>query len=155
MKEVEIIEFNENFKSDFARLNYEWIEELFAIEPHDREILDNPVEYIINNGGQIFFAILENKAVGTVALINFDEDSFELAKMGVSPELQGHKIGHKLMEACLNYAKNSTKNKVFLLSNRKLVPALSLYKKFGFVEVPLDPENQYERTDIQMELLLK
>jgi GNAT superfamily N-acetyltransferase len=154
MKQVEIVEFTEKYAADFARLNYEWIEHFFQIEAHDREMLDNPVEYIIKDGGQIFFALSGEKAVGTAALLRVGEESFELAKMAVAPEYRGLKIGDKLMSACLEYAKNVGKRRVFLLSNTKLAPALALYKKFGFREIPLDPDNLYERTDIQMEILL-
>jgi putative acetyltransferase len=154
MKQVEIVEFTEKYAADFARLNYEWIEHFFQIEAHDREMLDNPVEYIIKDGGQIFFALSGEKAVGTVALLRVGEESFELAKMAVAPEYRGLKIGDKLMSACLEYAKNVGKRRVFLLSNTKLAPALALYKKSGFREIPLDPDNLYERTDIQMEILL-
>src|SRR5690606_5424235 len=88
-KEVEVIEFKEEYAKDFADLNYEWIEDLFMIEDHDREILDHPVEYIINKGGQIFLALVEGQAVGTVALIPVGKDSFELAKMAVSSKYRG------------------------------------------------------------------
>lgn len=154
-KTVELTKFSEKYAADFARLNYEWIEELFKIELHDREMLDNPNEYIINDGGQIFFALLDGKAVGTVALLRVGDDSFELAKMAVSPKYRGLKIGDKLMSACLEYAKKVGKKRVFLLSNTKLIPAITLYKKFGFKETPLDPNVLYERTDIQMEIIFE
>lgn len=153
-KEVQVVEFDEKFAKDFADLNYEWIKDYFAIEEHDREMLDNPLEFIINRGGQIFIALVDEKAVGTVALINEGETGFELAKMAVTANSRGLKIGDKLMSACLEYAKKVGKERVFLLSNRKLIPAITLYKKFGFQEIPLDPNNLYQRTDIQMELIL-
>lgn len=153
-KEVKVIEFREKYAGDFASLNYEWIEDMFVIEEHDREVLDHPIEYIINDGGQIFFALFDGEAAGTVALIRVGEDTYELAKMAVSSKYRGLKIGDKLMSACLDYAEKSGKKRVFLLSNRKLIPAINLYKKFGFTETPMDPDFTYERTDIQMELLL-
>ena len=118
-------------------------------------MLDNPYEYIINRGGQIFIALLGDEAVGTVALIKEPNESFELAKMAVTANLRGLKIGDKLMAACLDYAKRVGQRRVFLLSNRKLIPALTLYKKFGFREVPIHPNTAYQRTDIEMELILK
>jgi DNA-binding MarR family transcriptional regulator/GNAT superfamily N-acetyltransferase len=154
-KEVEIVQFEPKYAADFARLNYEWIEQYFTIEDHDHEMLDDPVQYIIKPGGQIFLALVGGEAVGTVALINDRDNSFELAKMAVTSKYRGLKIGEKLMNDCLDHARRAGKAKVFLLSNRKLIPAISLYRKFGFEEVPLDPNNLYQRTDIQMELILK
>ncbi|CAN5525502.1 hypothetical protein BH10ACI1_BH10ACI1_28150 [soil metagenome] len=152
---VRIIEFENSYSDDFARLNYEWIEEYFTIEAPDREMLDNTNEYIIKPGGQIFFGEMNGEICGTVALINNDNESFELAKMAVAPKYRGLKIGDKLMSACLEYAVKKDKKRIFLLSNTKLIPALNLYKKFGFVEIPLDPNLPYMRTDIQMELRLE
>jgi len=43
--------------------------------------------------------------------------------------------------------------KLFLESNRILTPALSLYQKLGFVEM-VGATSPYERSDIQMELIL-
>ena len=118
-------------------------------------MLDNPNEYIINRGGQIFFASISDKIVGTVALIAVGDDSFELAKMAVTSEFRGLKIGDELMMACIEYSKKIGKKRIFLLSNTKLLPALNLYKKFNFKEIPLDPNTPYQRTDIQMELSLE
>jgi len=40
-----------------------------------------------------------------------------------------------------------------LYSHKKLVPAINLYKKVGFVEVPLERDVHYERANIKMMLL--
>jgi putative acetyltransferase len=149
-----IIEFERRYAEDFARLNYEWIEEYFAVEEHDREMLDAPEEFIINQGGQIFFAKIGDKIVGTVALIAVGDDSFELAKMAVDKDFRGLKIGDALMSGCIRYSRQIGKKRIFLLSHTKLVPAINLYRKFGFEEVPLDSEMPYQRPDIQMELNL-
>ncbi len=152
-KEFKVVKFDQKYADDFARLNYEWIEELFAIEQHDREMLDNPYEYIIKPGGHIFVALIGDEAVGTVALLKVGEESFELAKMAVTAKCRGLKIGDKLMSKCLEYAKKVGKKRVFLLSNRKLIPALTLYKKYGFKEIPLEFSTLYQRTNIQMEII--
>jgi ribosomal protein S18 acetylase RimI-like enzyme len=149
---LEIIDFSEDWTKDFAALNYEWIEKYFAVEQHDREILDRPRECIIDPGGQIFMAIFDGQAAGTVALIPSAEDVMELTKMAVSPNFQGLGIGSKLMARCVEFAKERGVKIVFLESNRKLTPALNLYRKFGFVEVPEDPDSFYSRADIRMEL---
>jgi len=98
--EVKIVEFDERFVKDFADLNYEWIEKAYTIEEHDREVLDHPAEQITASGGQIFFALVGDKPTGTVALIEMDAESFELAKMAVSPDFRGLGISNKLLVAC-------------------------------------------------------
>ena len=143
-----------DYADDFARLNYEWVEAYFEVEEPDRKVLDNPDSYVIKPGGQIFFAKIGNEVVGTVALINVDDETFELAKMGVTTKYRGFGIGEKLMEACVSYAQNVNKKRLFLDSNRKLVPAIKLYKKTGFREIPVDKSTPYARSDIRMEMFL-
>lgn len=152
--EVKIHEFEDRFADDFASLNYEWISDMYEIEEHDREQLDNPEDYIISHGGQILTATISEKAVGTVALIEIDDDTFELGKMAVTPKYRGFRIGDKLMSACIDYAKKVGKKSIILESNTKQIPAIKLYRKFGFVEIPLDPNTPYERANIRMELVL-
>ena len=90
-----------------------------------------------------------NEIVGVVSLIN-QKTFFELSKMAVAPKYQGLKIGEKLMDFCIQFAKNQQWKSVTLYSNRKLIPAIELYKKTGFKEVELEKKSHYERSDIKM-----
>lgn len=154
MSEVVIVGFQERFAEDFGRLNYEWIERSYGIEDHDREILDHPNQSVIDPGGQIFFAVKDEVAVGTVAMIPYGVRSFELAKMAVEPEARGHGVGDKLMEACVEFARAKSAKSIILESNTKQEAAINLYRKFGFVEIPLDPNSHFVRANIRMELAI-
>lgn len=149
---VEIVEFSDEWAEDFAALNYEWIEKFFAIEKHDRDILDNPREAVIESGGQIFMAVVSGLAAGTVALIPSGDGVLELTKMAVAPEFQGMGIANHLMQSSIEHARKTGVGRVFLESHRSLQPALALYRKFGFVEVPADRNSEYARADIRMEI---
>ena len=153
---VEIVRFRPEYAGAFARLNYEWIEKYFRIEPHDRELLDFPFEAIISKGGDIFFAVLHKtpEPVGTVALIEHGAMEFELAKMAVAPDHQGLGIGKRLMTACIDHARAVGKDHIFLESNTALAPAIALYRQAGFEEVELDPDSFYSRVNIRMQLAL-
>ncbi|MFN0140654.1 MAG: GNAT family N-acetyltransferase [Pyrinomonadaceae bacterium] len=151
---VEVVEFRSEFAANFAELNYEWIETYFSVERHDREILDHPRENVIEPGGQIFMALVDRKAVGTVAMIPAGQGVFELTKMAVSPRFQGRGIANYLMRACIEFARNVGAQIIFLESHRSLKAALALYRKFGFVETPPDPNSEYTRADIRMELAI-
>ena len=154
LSEVEVIEFEDRYADDFAQLNYYWISRDYKIEEHDREILDDPSGYIISKGGQVFFALVGEQVVGTVALIQIDEETFELGKMAVSPAFRGYNIGLKLMDACIEYSKKAGKKRIILDSNTKQIAAINLYKKVGFKEIPLAPNALYERSNIRMEKIL-
>ena len=147
---VEIISSNDQYITQFADLNFEWLEKYFYIENYDREVLTNPKKYILNEGGQILFALIDGKAVGTVALIKRDEGVFELSKMAVTEDYKGLRIGQKLMYACIDYAGQHGVKRLFLDSNRKLIPALKLYAKVEFKEIPTPKDTPYERADIRM-----
>ncbi len=152
--EIQITRYDQHFAADFARLNYQWIEEYFVIEPHDREMLDDPGPQIIDMGGEIFFALLNEEVVGTAALMRKSADVFELAKMAVSPSMRGKGIGDRLIEACIDHARNAGTSRIFLLSNTLLTPAIKLYRKHGFVETLGDERSPYERVNIRMELAI-
>lgn len=151
---VDIVDFADEWAEDFASLNYRWIGEYFAIEEHDHEILDHPRTSVIEPGGHIFIALVAGRAVGTVALIPAGPGRLELTKMAVAPEFQGMGVANRLMEKCVMYAAANAVACIFLESHRSLAPAISLYRKFGFVEVPTDPNSEYARADIRMELAM-
>lgn len=150
---ITIIPFEEKYAQDFYNLNADWLKKYFYIEPYDEKVLSNPQEYVLDPGGFIFFAKYNNEIVGVVSFIN-QKTFFELSKMAVSPKYQGLKIGLKLMNFCIEFAKNQHWKSITLYSHRKLVPAINLYKKIGFKEIPLEEVSHYERSDIKMLLNL-
>jgi ribosomal protein S18 acetylase RimI-like enzyme len=155
MDEIAIIEFDERHAKRFADLNYQWIGETYGIEPHDRDVLDHPRDSIISPGGQVFFALAGNHVAGTVAMIPFEDDAFELTKMAVDPAFRGRGIGDKLMQACIDFTRSGGRRRIILESNTKQAAAIHLYRKFGFKEIPLDPNSQYVRANIRLELVVQ
>ncbi len=147
---IHILAYSDELKDSFKALNLEWLEKYFTVEPVDDALLSDPQATIIDNGGHIFFAELKGSIVGTVALIRHGDDEFELGKMAVTESAQGFGIGNLLMERCINTARSMGLRKLVLYSNTSLVRAIHLYKKFGFVEVPL-LQSEYQRTNIKME----
>ncbi|MCV6631570.1 MAG: bifunctional helix-turn-helix transcriptional regulator/GNAT family N-acetyltransferase [Flavobacteriaceae bacterium] len=150
--EIHIQPFKIEYASAFAKLNLEWLDHYFEIEPIDREVLSHPKNYILNKGGFIFFAIYKEEAVGTVALMPTKLDGMELTKMAVSPRYRGLKIGRKLMDTCIKHAQSMGWRSLVLYSNTKLESAIRLYKKVGFKEIPLPKDNPYIRSNIKMRL---
>jgi hypothetical protein len=75
----------------FRDINFDWIERFFAVEAKDRETLEQAQARIIDPGGAILMAVEGDAALGCVALIVIDEDTVELAKMGVRPAAQGRR----------------------------------------------------------------
>ena len=149
--EVEIIDYEPRYRREFTDMNIEWISHYFTVEPHDLEQLENPEEYILAKGGQIFFARCGDEIVGTAALIKNSETVYEIAKMAVKPAFKGLGAGEKLGRHLIGAAKNAGCNRLFLESNQQLIPALALYKKLGFTEVPVG-ETLYSRVNYKAEM---
>jgi DNA-binding MarR family transcriptional regulator/GNAT superfamily N-acetyltransferase len=149
---VQIVAYRPQYAAAFKQLNVEWLEKYFYVEAIDEEILSHPDDYIIQPGGQIFMALIDEQPVGTAALIAVGDDSFELSKMSVTPNLQGKGIGRRLVNRAIRYFQESGRSRLYLESNSKLKPALKLYESVGFVHKPKpDSESHYQRADVYME----
>jgi ribosomal protein S18 acetylase RimI-like enzyme len=147
---IAIVDFDEARHRDaFRDLNVEWITRHFALEDTDRRMLDDPVGEILSDGGHILMAVEGTRAVGTCALIRLGPHELELAKMAVAPNARGRGIGELLGRAAIERAAEVGAHRVELLSNTALEPAIQLYRKLGFREVPLGPSD-YRRANIRM-----
>ena len=148
---INIIDFDIKYAKSFYDLNIEWLKTFFYVEPYDQEVLSKPNKYIIDKGGFIFFAMKDEKVVGTVALMPTEESGIlELTKMAVLPEERGQKIGQQLLQHCINFGKAQNLKGLLLYSNTKLENAIYLYRKYGFKELELETDSPYKRSDIKM-----
>ena len=149
-----VIPFEEKYAAAFKQLNLEWLRQYFVAEPYDEYQLSHPLQEIIEKGGYIFLAKNDEHIIGTVALMKANDRSFELTKMAVTKDWQGKGISKLLMNACIEVAKEKKWDRLFLYSNTLLVPAIQLYRSYGFIEIPLESNSHYTRTNIKMELKL-
>lgn len=149
---VQIVTYRDQFRQAFESLNLDWIEEHFWVEDIDRQVLSDPKGMIVDHGGEVFFALKDHRAVGTCALIQHDDQVYELSKMAVHPSAQGQGLGNLLMDATIAWAKERHAKQIFLESNTVLGKAINLYEKYGFETTRLGEGNEYERSNIRMTL---
>lgn len=154
-KYVKIIPYESRYHMIFKTLNEDWISAHFEIEEADRQLLDHPEASILQKGGHIFVALYKEEPAGVCALIKMadDEYDFELAKMAVTPNMQGNNIGFLLGQAAVEKAAELGATKLYLESNTILRPAIRLYQKLGFKKVA-GRSTPYKRCNIQMELVV-
>lgn len=121
------------------------------MEPVDVEVVTQPEQLIIDHGGAILFAALNEEVVGTVALKKVNDDEYELCKMAVSERARGNHIGLFLGEEALKKARSMNAKRVILYSNRTFNNsiAINLYYRLGFKEISLE-KGSYDRSDIKM-----
>jgi len=150
---LRIVPYRAEHADAFRDLNLAWIRKHFVVEERDARDLGDPEAYILETGGYIFMAELNGQCVGTCALMKEGEGVFELAKMTVAESVRGLGVGRALGEAAIAHARAIRARKVELLTNSSLVPAITLYRALGFVDVPLG-DTEYARADVHMVLEL-
>ncbi len=149
---AEIVGFEPRYADDFRLLNEEWLTTYYRVEDVDAIVLRNPARKIIEPGGDILFARVGDRIVGTVALKFAGDGRYELTKMAVTPEFQGHGIGRQLLDAAIDRYRALGGSLLFLESQKRLGAALSLYERAGFEHRPRPMPSEYERADVYMEL---
>ena len=151
---VEVVSYKPEYASSFKDLNFAWLEKFFVVEPYDNDVLSNPEKYILNKGGDIYFVLENGIPKGTVALMYNEYNELEFTKMAVDESSQGKGYGNMLMQHCIDKATEMGAEDLILYSNTKLNPAISMYKKFEFVEVSVE-KSEYARCNIKMIKKLK
>lgn len=149
---MKIVSYDPKYKAEFIEMNKAWISEMFVMEEEDIRELDN-IDPYIEAGGQIFFALDDEDHVMACCMIAPREDGdWEIMKFAAKGMYTGTGAGSAALKACIDYAKEKKIEKVIIVSNRKCVHAIHLYRKFGFVEVPVDKEKfPFDRADIAFE----
>lgn len=149
-----VVDYAPKYRDAFKSLNVEWISKYWELEEPDFKALDDPEGYILNQSGVILIALDKGEPIGCCALIKQTDDTFELAKMAVSPKAQGKGVGLLLGKSIVERAKLMGLKRLYLESNSVLKPAVSLYEKIGFKHIK-GASSSYARCDVQMELQLK
>lgn len=153
---ITIVDYAPRWRADFARLNLEWLQRWFVVEPIDRAVLGDPETHLLAGGGRVLFAIAREDdgsehAVGTVALLHEGVGIYELTKMAVVPDLRGSGVGRQLMVAALDAFRATGGRQLFLESSAKLAPALALYESVGFKHHQAPRlGSHYARADVYM-----
>ena len=149
--EVNIINFKNEYEKYFYDLNIEWLNYFFEVEEYDHKVLSNAKKYIIDKGGKIFFAKLEDEIIATVALMPTENKLiYELSKMAVKPNYRNMGVGKKLLKKCINFSISNAHKSIILYSNKKLTNAIHLYRLFGFKEIKMEKKSPYSRANIKM-----
>jgi putative acetyltransferase len=147
--------FQAGDEKPFKELNEAWISRDFALEPGDREVLNDPQGKILDHSGEICVADLDGVVVGCCALVAMGPGEYELAKMTVSSEARGCGIGRRLMQFAIDHARTIGTRRLYLESNTKAASAIHLYEELGFRHLAT-PEHasKYARANVFMEMFL-
>ena len=148
--DLQIVDWSERYGDAFGRLNREWLEKYFEVEPVDEIVLGDPRATIIDHGGAILYVVTGGEAVGTAALKHQGEGVFELTKMAVTNACQGAGLGRLLLRAAIDRFEAVNGRMLYLESHSSLVPALRLYESAGFRHEAPPAPSDYARADVYM-----
>ena len=140
----------------FRALNEEWITTLFTMEDEDHYLLGDPQGHIIDIGGVVLIARLDDRIVGAVAIVPAARGAFKLSKMVVAPDLRGHGIGRAIVLEAIARARRMGGRELYLGSSTKLPSAVHVYESIGFRHISSDELGPLPnpRTDVFMKLAL-
>jgi ribosomal protein S18 acetylase RimI-like enzyme len=110
-----------------------------SVEPYEREVIAEDVEYGFDETGPtIFFAEVDGTLAGRIKMLKWWNRFAYVEDLVVNPNYRGLGIGRKLLERGLQWARENDFPGVMLETQDDNVPACTLYQSCGFVLSGLD-----------------
>lgn len=118
-------------------LNIQQKEFNVPITIEDQPDLFNIKNFYYTDGGHFWGAFIDNKLVGTIALVKFGDREAAIRKMFVKKEYRGKEfsIAQKLLETLVNYSKETGIDDLYLGTVSILEAALRFYERNHFIRV--------------------
>lgn len=104
-----------------------------CFQSFEEELLQLPIMYGQNNGC-LLLAMKSNLYIGCVGTRRKDSDTCEMKRLFVQPAYKNQGIGRSLVEQIISESIFLGYKKMILDTLEHLVPALHLYKSYGFKE---------------------
>ena len=112
-----------------------WLNIDLGFQHFEEELENLKAMYNAADGG-IILCKEQNDFIGCVAIRRREANIAELKRMYVQPSQQHKGIGKHLLEQSLELAKNLNYEYIRLDTLNHMTPAINLYKKYGFYEIP-------------------
>lgn len=90
-----------------------------------------------------WIAEVDSERVGCVFCMADDEDTARLRILLVDPKARGHRLGTRLVDTCVEFARAAAYRSVRLWTNDPLTAARSIYLAAGFTLVREEPHHSY------------
>jgi carbonic anhydrase len=112
-----------------------WLQIDLGFQDFENELLQLKRMYARPHGG-IILCRVEGDFVGCVAIRKLENNIAELKRMYVRPATQQKGLGSSLLAAAMTLSKECGYKKIRLDTLSDMLPAINLYKKNGFAEIP-------------------
>ncbi|KLT68415.1 GNAT family acetyltransferase [Flavobacterium sp. ABG] len=118
-------------------LNIQQNEFNVAITLEDQPDLLNIKNFYYESGGCFLGAFIDEKLVGTIALVKFNEENAAVRKMFVLKEYRGkeYNIAQQLLEQLITYSKENGLSNLYLGTVSILQAALRFYERNNFIAI--------------------
>lgn len=147
---LELVIYNDDFKSDVFRFTSECFTELGkAFDPDGRHGFYNEIDRCFE---RFWCLVDEEKVKGTVAIAKLDDITAELKALYVDRSLRGSGWGYKLLDEAVSFVYEKDFSKIVLDSMSQYKEASRLYRRYGFTDTDRYNNNVY--ADVFMQLIL-
>ncbi|MEI7628642.1 MAG: GNAT family N-acetyltransferase [Bacteroidota bacterium] len=120
------------------------MQSLYGVHPHDpQEAVEQDILLIdkfLPPHGRLILAVYEDKVCGLGSLKSINSEIGEIKRMYVNPSFRKIGAGRAILQSLINAAKETGYKKVRLDSPKFMEAAHSLYRSFGFKDIPVYAE---------------
>jgi GNAT superfamily N-acetyltransferase len=95
------------------------------------------------DGVAAWIAELDGRRVGCCFCVRGDAETAVLRLLLVDPAARGHRVGTRLVETCLDFARDAGYSRMRLWTNDPLVAARQIYLAAGFTLVEEQPHRSF------------
>ncbi|HMT27805.1 MAG TPA: GNAT family N-acetyltransferase [Bacteroidia bacterium] len=138
------LDFIRQLWTDYLTWGNDTMQKLYGVHPHNpNEQVEHDIIGInkfLPPHGKVMLAFINNKACGIGCLKSINDETGEIKRMYVNPSFRKIGAGRALMKSLIQGAKESGYKSVRLDSPKFMDAAHSLYRSFGFKEIPVYPE---------------
>jgi len=137
--ELRLIPFHAEHTAGFRALVSDTLAEFgFTADPDLDPDLADPADVY----EALWVAVRGERVAGSVAFRRLGPDAAELKRMYLRPEERGRGLGQRLLDTALLWAREHGIRTVTLDTTERMVAALRLYERYGFVHVDGDAPRQ-------------
>ena len=130
--------------TDYLTWGNDKMQMLYGVHPHNpKEAVEQDIKTIdkfLPPNGRLILAFIEGNACGIGCLKSINKEIGEVKRMYVDPTYRKIGVGRAILESLLNASKKTGYKKVRLDTPKFMEAAHSLYRSFGFKDIPVYPE---------------
>lgn len=130
-----IIEYSNEYEERTKKLYTDVLIEEFEFELFRDEILQEDLNYYMQDGGKLWLAVDDNdNVVATMAIDKKSIDTVDLRKVYMHKDYRGTGLASTMFDNAMEFCKENNYKRVLLGTYQRLGRAISFYIKKGFKE---------------------